>query len=303
MNIAAVDAAAEAGTTPADVALPDIVLSDAALAGAAVAAMRDELEVYPKPGLVSPVDSGAHADMDFALMCRSAESLRRPLALIAAAGRAALTFGQALAPLGREAERAMLQATGGINTHRGAIFSLGLVVAAIARSQSTAASNAAPLTADAVHATLLRQWGDALEAHAALGGQAASHGGVVRQKTGIGGARSEAAYGFPSVFRTGIPVYREAIAAGIDANAAAVQTLFSLMEAVDDTTVLYRGGREAGRFVRSAAAQFLAAGGCTTPDWFDRAERLHRTFVERNLSPGGCADLLAATMLVVRYSG
>src|SRR3990167_5331064 len=115
---------------PAAMDAADAVLADdLALAGMAVAAMRDELKAYPKPGLVSPRDSGAHADMDFDLMCRSAESLLRPFASLAAAGREACSFDGSLAPLGVEAERQMLRATGGINTHRGAIFSIGLVIA------------------------------------------------------------------------------------------------------------------------------------------------------------------------------
>lgn len=278
----------------ADAVLPD----DLALASAAVAAMRDELKAYPKPGLVSPVDSGAHADMDFDLMCRSADSLRRPFASLASAGRRGRSFDGTLAPLGVEAERRMLRATGGINTHRGAIFSVGLVVAAIARTRS-----AAPMVApETIQAGLIRDWGDALAAHAARGDAASSHGGLVRRRTGAGGARDEAARGFPGIFRVGVPVYQQAVAAGLEGNAAVVHTLFALMAAVDDTTVLYRGGVEAGGYVRRAAAGFLAAGGCTTRDWFERAERLHRAFVERNLSPGGCADLLAATLLVVRCS-
>ena len=270
---------------------------DLALAGAAVAAMHDELTAYPKPGLVSPVDSGAHDDMDFALMCRSADSLLQPFASLAAAGRQGLSFDGSLAPLGMEAERSMLRATGGVNTHRGAIFSIGLVVASIARTRSAAA----PVSPEAIQATLRREWGAALEAHAA-GSDVASHGGLVRQKVGVSGARGEAAGGFPSIFQVGVPAYREALASGLDANAANVHTLFALMEAVDDTTVLYRGGAEAGLFVRRAAAEFLASGGCRDAGWFARAERLHRTFIDRNLSPGGCADLLAATFLVVRCS-
>ncbi len=99
-----------------------------------------------------------------------------------------------------------------------------------------------------------------------------------------------------------MPACRQAMASGLEANAVNVHTLFTLMEAVDDTTVLYRGGADAGSFVRGAAAEFLAAGGCYREGWFDRAEQLHRTFIARNLSPGGCADLLAATLLVVRCS-
>jgi triphosphoribosyl-dephospho-CoA synthase len=277
----------EADTTTTD---------DGALAAAAVTALRDELEAYPKPGLVSPVDSGAHRDMDFALMCRSAESLREPFSEIAAAGRVGASFEDGLTSLGRGAERRMLQATGGINTHRGAIFSLGLIVAALARTR-VAGGATGPA---AVQATLLSEWGAALEAHALRGGEVASHGALVRRTTGIGGARSEAARGFPGIFRTGVPAYRDACARGLDANAANVHTLFTLMEAVDDTTVLFRGGPEAGLFVRRSATDFIAAGGCMTEGWFERAEALHRSFVARNLSPGGCADLLAATLLVQR---
>ena len=126
---------------------------------------------------------------------------------------------------------------------------------------------------------------------------------LARARTGAGGARDQAARGFPGVFETGVPVYRQALAAGLDVNAARVQTLFALMEAVEDTNVLYRGGPGAGAFVRRAAGGFLAAGGCTAAGWFARAEALHRTFVRRNLSPGGCADLLAATLLVLDCCG
>jgi triphosphoribosyl-dephospho-CoA synthase len=273
-----------------------VVPSDLALARAAVAALYDELRAYPKPGLVSAIDSGAHADMDFALMSRSADSLLKPFASLAAAGREASSFEDVLMPLGMAAERRMLAVTGGVNTHRGAIFSLGLIVAAVAR----AAGAPAGLSPELVQATLMREWGDALEAHAARGAAAFSHGSVVRRKTGCDGARHEAARGFPSIFGIGVPAYSQALEAGLDGNAASIQTLFALMEAVDDTTVLYRGGLGAGLFVRRSAVAFLSRGGCAREGWFEEAERLHRAFVARNISPGGCADLLAVTRFVVR---
>jgi triphosphoribosyl-dephospho-CoA synthase len=269
--------------------------SDLALARAAVTALHDELKAYPKPGLVSPVDTGAHADMDFALMCRSADSLLEPFAGLAAAGREGFSFEDVLMPLGMAAERRMLAATAGVNTHRGAIFSLGLIVAAVARAEGTPAS----LSPELVQATLVREWGDALEAHATRGAIAFSHGAAVRRNMGRDGARHEAARGFPSIFEIGIPAYRHALEAGLDGNAASIQTLFALMESVDDTTVLYRGGLDAGLLVRRSAAAFLRRGGCTREGWFEEAERLHRAFVARNLSPGGCADLLAVTCFVV----
>lgn len=270
--------------------------SDSALARAAVAALHDELDAYPKPGLVSPVDSGAHADMDFPLMCRSADSLLEPFTRLAAAGRAGRSFDEALMPLGLSAERRMLIATGGINTHRGAIFSVGMIVAAVARTVAAKRT----LSPQSVRDVLMREWGAALAAHAARGAEAASHGADVRRTTGHAGARLEAALGFPSIFDVGVPSYRQALEAGLDDNAACVQTLFALMAAVDDTTVLYRGGLQAGTFVRRSAAAFLEREGCLRAGWFAEAERLHRHFITRNLSPGGCADLLAATLLFDR---
>ena len=272
----------------------EIETADLSLAGSAVAALIQELESYPKPGLVSPRDSGAHTDMDHALMYQSAEALFHPFARIAAAGREARSFESSLIPLGLAAEREMLCATGGVNTHRGAIFTMGLLVAAMARAESIAR----PTTPDGIRAVLLETWGDALQAHAASDGVDASHGAIVRRTTGAGGAKAEAARGFPGIFETGIPVYREALASGLDPNTARIQTLFALMESAEDSNVIFRGGSDAAAFVRRAAAEFLAVGGCRSDGWFARAEELHRTFIRRNLSPGGCADLLSGTLLV-----
>lgn len=277
----------------------EIGATDVSLAESAVSALMQELEAYPKPGLVSPRDSGAHADMGYDLMRRSANALLLPFADIAAAGREGLPFQGSLIPLGLAAEREMLRTTGGVNTHRGAIFTLGMLLAAMARTESAAR----PTTPESIRAVLLETWGDALKAHAAADGADASHGAIVRKTTGAGGARAEAASGFPDIFETGIPAYREALATGLDPNAARIQTLFALMEAAEDSNVIFRGGREAADFVRRAAAEFLAAGGCFSDGWFARAENIHREFIRRNLSPGGCADLLSGTLLVAgRYA-
>ncbi|MGN8158228.1 triphosphoribosyl-dephospho-CoA synthase, partial [Salinisphaera sp. SWV1] len=105
------------------------------LAGMAVAALRDELDLTPKPGLVDRTTTGAHRDMDHALMTTSALALEPGFAAIAtaAAGEAdAAALRAALGVAGREAEAAMMQATNGVNTHRGAIWALGLIVASAA---------------------------------------------------------------------------------------------------------------------------------------------------------------------------
>ena len=268
--------------------------ADLSLAQIAVGSLLQELEAYPKPGLVSRIDSGAHADMDYDVMNRSSRVLLHPFARIAAAGRNAGSFKSIIVPLGLEAENEMLLATGGVNTHRGAIFSLGLILAALALVESRSTSK----TPEQVRAKLLETWGEALQAHANSGNYGNSHGSKVRRATGSGGARIEAARGFPCIFEIGVPSYYEALASGLDLNASRIQTLFILMEAVDDSNVIFRGGLEAADFVRRTAGQFLMDGGCGRDDWFDRAEELHRTFIQHNLSPGGSADLLSGTLLV-----
>ena len=159
-----------------------------------------------------------------------------------------------------------------------------------------------PSTAQGMRDVLTETWGEALQAHASSDLSGSSHGALVRQTTGSGGARVEAARGFPHIFDTGLPVFQEALASGLDLDAARVQTLFALMEAAEDSNVIFRGGPDAAAFVQRSASDFLSAGGCRSEGWVARAEALHRTFIERNLSPGGCADLLSGTIFVAgRY--
>ncbi|MEW5709857.1 MAG: triphosphoribosyl-dephospho-CoA synthase MdcB [Pseudomonadota bacterium] len=260
-------------------------------ARAALRALYRELATYPKPGLVSFVDSGSHCDMDASTFLRSLASLRGYFGAIARLGATGPSF-EAMRPLGLAAERRMLAATGGVNTHRGAIFSLGLLAAACAWLHE----ERAPLTTAHISALVRERWGRAiLERSPAL---AASHGAEVLRRYGAGGAREEAARGFPHLFEVGLPALRGALAATGDLHAAAVQCFFSVLAELSDTNLLYRGGREGLAFARAAARDFLARGGVLAERWREEAERIHRTFVARRLSPGGAADLLAASLFV-----
>ena len=258
-------------------------------ASLARAALIDELETWPKPGLVSPVDSGSHRDMDAAALVRSADALRPFFAELARAGERRAGLPE-LRRIGIAAERAMMAATDGVNAHRGAIFSLGLICAA------EGARGRAPGTGGDRAGAVGALWGEAI-----LGGPApvSSNGAVARRRFGVGGAREEAGRGFPTLRAVGLPSLRagRALAPG-DPAAARVHCFFSLMAVLDDTNLLHRGAAEGLAFARGGAARFLAAGGVGAPGWRDEAVRLHRAFVARNLSPGGAADLLAATLLL-----
>jgi triphosphoribosyl-dephospho-CoA synthase len=255
----------------------------------AIQSLYHEIALYPKPGLVSFVDNGSHQDMTATTFLRSLFALRAYFSEIAAAGGDGASF-DVLKQLGLAAEYRMLKATNGINTHRGAIFSLGLLCASIGQCF---AINVVP-TATEVRRVFLDAWGEDICRHMNRGA-GLSHGQVVANAHLVGGAREEAAKGFPSVFNVGLPVLRKTLQAGRDLEWALVDVLFTLMAEMDDTNVFYRGGASANRFVRQRASAFLKEGGTANPDWRTVAVKCHHDFIRNNISPGGAADLLAAT--------
>lgn len=261
------------------------------IAGFAIQALHQEAALYPKPGLVSPVDAGSHRDMDYALFLASIESLGGYFRDIAEAGMQQAPFAS-LRALGMQAERDMLQATQGVNTHRGAIFNVGLLCAAAGWLQS---ENVMP-TPENLGSVILEEWRDDIMQRSF--GKVRSHGEQVEVQYGIRGARREAALGYPTALRYGLPAYRAILQRKGSADAAAVQALFAIMQYVDDTNILWRAGPDGLAFVKQSAAAFLDAGGVLAPDWREKAVAIHRQFVLRRLSPGGAADLLGATLFM-----
>ena len=268
----------------------------AALGRAATVSLYDELALSPKPGLVSFVDTGSHDDMDARTFLRSLFALRHYFARIAAQGAASVDFAP-LQALGVEAEARMLRATGGVNTHRGAIFTLGLLCAAAASARDAGRA----CDAANIRATLVARWGDALAARARVThGARESNGARVARLHGLRSAAAEAALGLPTLFEHVLPALRAARRAGADDRHARLHALFAAIAAADDTNLVHRGGLAGLRFARHHARAFLADGGGLHPDAIARATRVHGLFVERRLSPGGAADLLAAACWLER---
>jgi triphosphoribosyl-dephospho-CoA synthase len=259
----------------------------------AVRSLYRELALYPKPGLVSLRDNGAHDDMDASTFVRSLFSLRGYFAAIATAGMAVAGFAE-LQRLGRAAETRMLRAARGINTHRGAIFTHGILAAAA----GCAAARAIAPSDHNLRAIVVANWSRELRAIAVAGAATPSHGQLMAARHGVSGARGEAMLGFPSVFEVALPGLRSALARGADTDAALLHTFFVLLACTPDTNVLYRGGAGALQFIQVQAGEFIERGSVFEPGWQQRAEALHRQCSAKNLSPGGCADLLAAAWFV-----
>ena len=288
-------AAAEPSAWARSARSPDLDARLHSIGRASIAALYDELALEPKPGLVSFADSGSHLDMDAGTLMRSLFALRHYFQHAARAGALHNRF-PALEALGLAAEARMLRATGGINTHRGAIFTLGLLCASAGRL-SAGSRTVRPA---ALRQTLLGTWGDALRARANR--SMTSHGGRAARLYGLRGVGDEAASGFPVLFEYAMPALRRARARGFGDREARLQTLFHIIAELDDTNVAHRGGLSGLRFAQASARAFLAAGGVARPDALMHARAIHRAFVARRLSPGGAADVLAAACLLERIS-
>jgi len=257
---------------------------------AAIAALYDELALAPKPGLVSFVDAGSHTDMDAGTFMRSLFALRHCFPRMAMLGAARAPFA-ALEALGVAAEARMLAATGGINTHRGAVFTLGLLSASAGLVQGRC-------NATHLREALMSTWGEALDARRR--GTSASNGRRAAQAHGLRSAGDEAALGFPIVFEHAVPALMRARQQGLDDRCARLQTLFEIIAVLDDTNLAHRGGLAGLRFAQSQARAFLDAGGAARPNALMHAQSIHQAFVARRLSPGGAADVLAAAGFIER---
>ncbi|WP_367848042.1 triphosphoribosyl-dephospho-CoA synthase MdcB [Rhodoferax sp. WC2427] len=274
--------------------LAPLSLTPQAIGRAATRALYHELALSPKPGLVTLTDNGSHRDMDAQTFMRSLFALRSYFVAIAELGQHKVDFA-ALERCGIQAEAHMLAATGGINTHRGAIFMLGLLCAAA----GAVSCSGAPPTPARLRQALRHHWGDALAARASR--TSTLPGGVAAQKHGLRSASQEAALAFPVLFETAVPALVAGLARGLSSTQARLDTLFHVMAVLDDSNLAHRGGLEGLHHARQAARSFLAAGGAARPGGMEAAQAMGRDFQARNLSPGGSADTLAAACWMVQF--
>ena len=301
----------------------------AQIGNVALTATLYEVSAAPKPGLVDPFSRGAHSDMDYFTFLASAVALAPFFAAFASMGAEIEGESPALLPelrkLGIEAERAMFAATNGVNTHKGLIFSMGLVCAAAGRlliSKKQAESNdknamisgCAQEAADIVAGITVRELVPLVKADKSLVSDPIkatnamvcsldlSAGEKSFVKYGIRGVRGEAEDGFPSVINHALPRLHSDLLRGMSWNDAMIDALLVLYLKVDDTTVLNRGGSDGLAYIRAQAAAALSRGGMRLIEGRDFVQSLDADFSQRGLSPGGCADLLAVTVFLEMLS-
>lgn len=265
------------------------------LADMAVDALIDEADLSPKPGLVDRRGSGAHSDLHLGLMHASAMALRPTFKEMADAAQAfgdiGLALREALGRIGRNGEVAMLRTTNGVNTHRGAIWAIGLLVAAAALQPKNCSTDA--LTLRAARLALL----DDRNAPRPF-----SHGAQVAQRYGARGAREEAQLGFPAIMLHGLPQLQRSRAANSGEQNARLDALLAIMATLSDTCVLWRAGLPGLNAMQAGAKAVLDNGGSASLDGRRQLRLLEEHLLRLNASPGGAADLLAACLFIDRAS-
>ena len=256
------------------------------LASFAVKALVEEAELTPKPALVDGRGPGAQADLSLSLMRRSANCLAPFFELMALTSLEQIptqTLREELGTIGRWAEHAMLKCTGQVNTHRGAIWSLGLLVSAAA--MGAASSEAIVETA--------RQLACLPDSNAPK-----QQSQELARRYKVTGARGEAQAGFPSVIAAGLPKLHLSRQADESETLARLNALVAIMTRLDDTCLLRRGDPTALKTAQDGAASILEAGGVGTPEGWRLLQQLDRDLLILNGSPGGSAAMLAATIFI-----
>ena len=288
------------------------------IAHLATQALQAELDTTPKPGLVDKDNNGAHRDMDYALMQLSINTLHPYFVRLAFLGFAdTLPSHTVIRDAGIEAEKAMLEATNGVNTHKGALFSMGLAVVAAAYEEKKAAANKEVRGKEREEEYLSSLQLTIKALAASFPDTSGTHGSKAKQlsngTTTIKGALDNAREGYEKLFAEWLPFYNERRKSH-DAHALH-KTLLRIMCDLDDTNVIYRTNVATAEEVKQEARALLASfeeayaaedkekcasaieEKCASAELLALKD-MDRRYTERNISPGGAADMLSLTVFI-----
>ena len=288
------------------------------IAHLATQALQAELDTTPKPGLVDKDNNGAHRDMDHALMQLSINTLHPYFVRLAFLGFAdTLPSHTVIRDAGIEAEKAMLEATNGVNTHKGALFSMGLAVVAAAYEEKKAAANKEVRAKEREEENLSSLQLTIKALAASFPDTSGTHGSKAKQLSNgtitIKGALDNAREGYEKLFAEWLPFYNER-RKNHDAHALH-KTLLRIMCDLDDTNVIYRTNVATAEEVKQEARALLASfeeayaaedkekcasaieEKCASAELLALKD-MDRRYTERNISPGGAADMLSLTVFI-----
>lgn len=303
-------------------------------------ALLGEVYATPKPGLVDRRDTGAHRDMNYETFLASTEAITPFMVRMFAEGMDATAAGhtpeevfQAIRGIGLEAERAMYAATDGVNTHKGMIFTMGIVLAAAGILYVSADKTSGQITVDAIldRTRQMTARSMAEDFRKMLEHPPKTHGERLFRTYGERGIRGQAMEGFPILRDTAVPWLRRFQNICTDAelqrdiaaqatlrrgllqdtgsmhaehfeNAVHVSTLIAIMSVLNDTNVFIRSSYEDMCWLQAESSTILGMGAMFTEEGVRAIEALNMACIEKNISPGGAADILAVAILLLKLT-
>ena len=266
----------------------------------AVEAMLLEANCAPAPGLVDRYNSGAHNDMDIFTFIRSTASLAPSMYSMAKLGYQYVgsesDLLRAIRPIGLRAEHDMMKATKGVNTQKGLIFLMGILCAAAGYTYN----KKGVITIESIIQTVKSMCEGLVNRELTQNlptkdEKEYSHGEILYARYGIRGIRGEVEDGLPTIVNAGLPAYTEALQRGFSDDKALIHALLGIMSASEDTTILHRHSMPVLKEVQRYADELYRSEAAFTTEGLERIKELDNQFIERYISPGGSADLLAAT--------
>ena len=265
------------------------------------AALIKEVMATPKPGLVDRKDTGAHRDMDAHTFEVSAQVLEPYFGQMAWKGYVWRQQPESLflriRSIGIQAEREMFRRTNGVNTHKGAVFTMGILAASA--GQIYVQEGKADLDKIFVYARQMCETVLETEIQEMLHKSPTTHGEQLLCTSGERGIRGEAQNGFPVIREIACPVLKQCLEEGIEEEKAYLQTLLAVIEKLTDTNVLSRSSAEGLRWMQQRASGILKMGGALTKEGFREIEVWNQECIRKNISPGGAADMLAAAIFLL----
>lgn len=275
----------------------------------AYCALLEEVYTTPKPGLVDLYSNGAHSDMDVHTFERSAQALYPWFVQMAMQGYSFFGTPEELfleiRKTGLEAEKAMYTATNGVNTHKGLIFTLGIFCAAAGRcsreyQRRVTLQKLIDMEQQMTSRILGLELLEIME-RSSKSGTISTNGERNLLEYGASGIRGEAIQGYPSVIKLALPVLCQGMAEKRNRNKVKLQTLFTLMSSIQDSNILSRGNPEVLKQVQKEANDFLKKGGAYSENALQELMKMDKEYIRRNISAGGCADLLATVIFLEMF--
>jgi triphosphoribosyl-dephospho-CoA synthase len=266
-----------------------------------------EVSASPKPGLVDRYNSGAHKDMDYFTFLRSSVAITEEFKAMATIGTLVKKNQlkdvlEMIRPIGIKAEKKMFQATSGVNTHKGIIFSIGIICAAAGflmrktGMYSVEAETLCDTVKEITRGLCEREFSN-------IGHKKQlSNGEKLYKRYGLKGIREEVESGFETVISKGLPVIRENINKR-NVNDVLVQALLNIMTVSQDSNIVWRHNMDALNYVMDYSKMVLDNGGMFSDEGKNNIIDMDKTFIEKNISPGGSADLLAVTIMISLLEG